>query len=169
MKKDFCLFLSYENKCIDYYTDVFIDLVIGAKKINIFKDNFWELNNIVVACNKGIKEMNDSFDETKLGVELNEYYKRFYKQNLKSDEKEWEGEKFCIYTGIHTATWLYKYKEEYIFKITPIYNKFEEDDDKMFYDFINNCSDIFKCNLSKDDLQEISEMIIGLFKKEFAL
>lgn len=165
------LMLLLDESEFDYYTDVFIELTFGVNKITIFKDNLLELKNNVKQFDENIHMLENKLDETKLGILLNEYYWGLYEgdldENIILDSQErWIGERYCWFINSEYATWLYKYCGKIIMRVTPIFSGFEEDDYVQAYcNFTQKYKDIFRGQLSLEQILYMKQIILDLYDK----
>lgn len=77
--------LLLDAEACDYYTDVYIKLILAEKSIVLYKDNLLALKNIVEHYDKGVCSLDSTLDEEKIGLLLNEYYRYLYEVMLASN------------------------------------------------------------------------------------
>lgn len=165
------LVVKYNEVDLDYYTDVFVEVILNNERFTLFKDNLLELRNIIKSGINNIKELNYNLEESSLGILLNEYYLSLYDAQelsylIEDDTGEWIGVKYCISIGSESAVWLYKYKGKIIFRVTPLFNHFEEPQYvDEFIKFKESYKDILKKNISVDDLKKAKEIILQLYSE----
>jgi len=158
------------NVELDYYTDVTIELSTKSENKIIFKDNILYLKNLLEQYINNLDNyiLDNRLDEKELGLQLNKYYYTIYEdiENntlIKNKQGEWLGEKYCCFSTIQYATWLYKYSNKIILKVTPIFTKFENDN---FFDeysnFIKEYIDIFNIEITKKQLNDIFNIVLEL-------
>lgn len=161
------------EKDFDYYNDILIELLCGEKKIILFKDNLLALKNIVKEYDKKVRSLDNTLEEKMLGLLLNEYYRCSYEEQLQEgivldEHGRWIGERYCCFTYLNCATWIYRYGENIIIKVTPIFCGFEEDDyTEEYIDFVVNYKDIFKEIASLQELRKMKENVFKLYDKLF--
>ena len=161
------------EKDFDYYTDIWIELLYGKKKLILFKDNLLALKNIVKEYDKEVCSLDNTLEEKSLGLLLNEYYRCSYEEQLQEgivldEHGQWIGERYCCFTYLNCATWVYRYAENIIIKVTPIFCGFEEDDyTEEYSDFVVNYKDIFKEISSLQELRTMKENVFKLYNKFF--
>lgn len=170
---EYRLVLLLDVEDCDYYTDVYIKLILDGKSIVLFKDNLLALKNIVEHYDKGVCSLNGALEEEKLGLLLNEYYRCLYAEQMQeniimNDQGQWIGERHCCFVGLNYATWLYEYTGNIIMKVTPIFDGFEEDDfTKEYSEFAKNYEDVIKKIVSLQQLREMREVILKLYYELF--
>ncbi len=167
------LIISLEEIDFDYYTDVCVELIFDKKSIILFKDNLLALKNIINQYIENIDILDVNLDENRLGILLNDFYLGLYENqfhdNLILDNQErWIGEKYCCFSSLEYVNWIYKYDENIIMKVTPIFGGFEEDDYLQEYcKFIQEYNDIFREAVTLQQLLCIKKMIIELYNRLF--
>ena len=166
---EYRLIIVLEDKELDYYTDVYIKFISDKNSIVLFKDNLLALKNIVKQYDKGIYSLDDTLEEEKIGLLLNEYYRCLYEEQTQeniifNNQGQWIGEKYCCFISLNYATWLYEYEGNIIMKVTPIFEEFEEDDfTEEYREFAKNYEDITRKTLSLQQLGNIREVILNLY------
>lgn len=168
--KKYKLILLLEESEFDYYTDVYIELTFGENKIIIFRDNLLELKNSVKQLGENIRVLKDSILEAKLGILLNEYYSGLYRgeidENIVLDyQGQWIGEKYCWFINSGYATWMYKYHGKIIMRVTPIFSGFDEEYVQEYNHFIWKYKDIFREQLSLEQILYMKQIIFTLYDK----
>lgn len=180
MKKEYILIeneryklvIKLEEMDLDYYTDVYIELVLREKSIVLLKDNLLALKNIVEQYEmKAIDSLDINLNESELGILLNDYYRGFYEDDISShlifdDQDLWIGEKYCCYQGREYAIWIYRYGGNIIMKVTPIFDGFEKDDyAQEYYRFIQGYKDVFREVIPLQALTMAKKTIIQLYNR----
>lgn len=181
MKKEYALIENQKYKLIisleeidfDYYTNVCIELIFGKKSIVLFKDNLLALKNVIDQYKENIDTLDANLDENSLGILLNDYYRGIYENQFQDslildNQERWIGQKYCFFISLEYATWIYRYDENIIMKVTPIFCGFEEYGYVQEYDrFIQEYKDVFKEKLSLQQLIYAKKVIYRLYKKLF--
>ncbi len=167
----FQLMLLLDEGEFDYYTNVYIELVVGMNKITIFKDNLLELRNNFKQLDAAIPMLDNRLEETQLGILWNEYYKGLYEDNLDESiivdsEERWIGEKYCRFINTEYVTWLYQYCGKIIMKVTPVFPGLEEDDyAQKYHRFLQKYKDIFREELLPEQILCMKQIITDLYDK----
>lgn len=166
---EYRLIILLDDEEFDYYTDVYIKFISDEKSIVLFKDNLLALRNIVEQYDKGIYCLDNTLEEEKLGLLLNEYYRCLYEEQTQkniifNNQGQWIGEKYCCFMSLNYATWLYEHEGDIIMKVTPLFEEFEEDNfTEEYSEFVKNYEDITKMKLSLQQLRNIREVILKLY------
>ena len=179
MKKEYILIknekykvtLSFEEIDFDYYTDVYVELFFYNQSIILFKDNLLALKNIIDQYHENSACLDIRLDEKMLGISLNDYYRGIYEEKIPDHltldwQGRWIGEKYCYFQVPEYATWIYRYDEKVILKVTPFFDRFAEDDYVQEYDkFIRKYNDVFREHVSSQQLENMKKIIYQLYNK----
>lgn len=179
MKKEYILIegekykvlMSFEEIDFDYYTDVCIELIFDKKPIILFKDNLSALRNIINQCNENTNRLDVDLDENKLGILLNNYYRGIYENQFQDslvldNQGRWIGEKYCCFFGSEYVTWIYRYDEDIIMKVTPVFGGFEEAGYvQEYYKFVQEYKDVFREIISLPELINMKKIIFELYNE----
>lgn len=77
-----------------------------------------------------------------------------------------ESEKYCCFLGLEYAAWIYRYDENIIVKVTPVFGEFEEDDYvQEYYKFIREYNDVFRAVISLQELINMKKIILELYNE----
>lgn len=169
-KEQYCMNMMFDDDKFDYYSDVEIKFIIRETEYIIYKDNLLFLKNIINNFKDKNKYLDDNLDEDKLGILLNIYYKSIYDE-LEDDRininefNEWNGEKYVLFLSKSYATWLYGKRDNYVIKITPIFNNDEYGE--KFENFLLNYKDILCMKIHSDDLNKIFNILLDIIKLYF--
>lgn len=169
-KEQYCMNMMLEDDKFDYYSDVEIKFIIRETEYIIYKDNLLFLKNIINNFKDKNKYLDDDLDEDKLGILLNIYYKTIYDE-LEDDRisinefNEWIGEKYVLFLSKIYVTWLYEKQDNYVIKITPIFNNDEYGEE--FEKFLLNYKDILCMEIHSDDLNKIFNVLLDIIKLYF--
>ena len=181
MKKEYALIENQKYKLIisleeidfDYYADVCIELIFDKKSIVLFKDNLLALKNVIDKYKENIDILDADLDENRLGILLNDYYRGTYENQfpdslILDNQERWIGEKYCCFLSLEYATWIYRYDENIIIKVTPIFCGFEEDDYvKEYYKFVQEYNDVFREMVLLQQLICAKKIIYELYNELF--
>lgn len=162
--------LILDEKNIDYYTDVTLELHFKSNKYVLLKDNVLYLKNIINSYvdNMDYYILDSRLNEERLGILLNEYYYNIYKNKTKEcviyDEKNnWIGEKYCCFMSLEYATWLYKYNNQIHLKVTPMFQYFDKKNNiNEYLQFLNGYSEICNVIISLEELNKFFEILLEL-------
>jgi len=170
-KQNYSLILILDDLDFDYYTDISIELFSKENRIILYCDNLLALKNIVEQYNKGIPILNNDLEEERIGLLLNKYYQGLYENVIKNEiildkRGQWIGEKYLCYVNSEFATWIYRYNNRMVFRITPIFQGFEKDNYIQDYNqFMLQYKDILKDVVSVEELEGIKKIICELCNK----
>lgn len=110
--KDYKIILRLNEKSIDYFTYVYIDLVANEKHIELCMDNLLFLKNTVERYIINDISLDKEIEEKSLGLLLNKYY--FFIEEIETQKDiildahgSWIGEKYCFLSERYYATWIY--------------------------------------------------------------
>jgi len=170
---EYRLVLLLDDEDCDYYTDVYIKLILAEKSIVLFKDNLLALKNIMEQFDKEICSLDSTLEEEKIGLLLNEYYRCLYEEQTQeniilNNQGQWIGERYCCFVSLNYATWVYEYTGNIIMKVAPIFDGFEEDDfTEAYSEFVENYEDIIKDIVSLQQLRKMRDVIDELYYELF--
>lgn len=160
--------LILEENEVDYYTDVYVQLVFNGNVITLLKDNLLTLKNSMEQISKDIKVLDPKWDETRLGILLNDYYRGIYENEIANGiqldpQGIWTVEKYCWFMSSEYATWIYQYCGMIIMKVTPVFCGFEEEDYVQEYcKFQREYKDVFREPVSLQQLTFMKQLIFNL-------
>lgn len=169
--KSYKMILSFEDTEFDFYTDVYVELLVGEKSFLLFRDKLLGLKNIMDVYD--IKTLDARLDESKLGMLLNEYcrgaYAGKYEKNLIFDKQNnWIGEQYYWMLSKEYTTWLYQYGKNIILKVTPVFTGFDEDDfTESYRKFAKNYKDTFRQTITLEEVVRAERKVFELYEIYF--
>lgn len=163
--------ISADITDLDYYTNITLKLCIDNKDIVLLVDNILFLKNVMSGYMENVDTyiLDSRLDEKNLGLLLNEYYRYVDEENVKDKlildgQNRWIGEKYCCFTNEGYATWLYKYNENMVMKVTPLFMGFEKNNYMQEYsEFIKEYRDVLSINVTFQQLNNMFKVILFLF------
>lgn len=156
---------------MDYYTDITLKLYIGKKRIVLLEDNILFYKNMIYNYkdNIDVYSLDKRLDEKDLGLLLNEFYYCLYENITRNsiildNQERWIGEKYCCFSNSDCATWIYKYNDNIVLKVTPMFRGFDKDNYfNQYLKFTKGYSDIFCTTITFNQLKDIYNIIIDLY------
>ena len=165
------LVLQFDEEDFDYYMNVNVKIKFAKTECVLYNDNILELKNIVVSLCDNIGRLDNSLNERDIGILLNSYYYEMDEGQTSDkiilDENEvWIGEKYSYLMSNNYVTWFYKYNDNIILKITPIFHSEDEENDYVEYSrFIENYKDIFRDKISLEQIIGMKNVIVSTYSK----
>lgn len=163
--------LLADKEELDYYTDLILELCVGRDKYILLKDNILFIKNMIgkFINNIHMYELDGRLNESELGLLYNVY---FYCNNeelvddsiILDNQGSWIGEKYAFFSNQNYTTWFYKYNNNIMMKVTPMFQYFDEGNNSIQYKkFIKEYSDIFKTVIDLSKIEEMLKILEGLY------